>query len=115
MSGKDERKVPEIPRCPTCNGKHDVILKYRDGNVAGWIVPDDDIERFGVPVIISNLFLSDCVPTLSYCLACARMRYQSVGEEFGVRAIKFFNEQIRTGNYITWVRYSELIRREREG
>lgn len=118
LSGKDERKVPKAPRCPECEGIRDFIIKYSEiysvgfnnNNVAGWVLSDTDAKRFGVGVIINIAFSLARVPLISYCVGCKNRNMK-----LSIKAIKFFEEQIRIGNYITWEVYSERNRNERKG
>jgi hypothetical protein len=108
MSGKDERKI-QIPQCPTCGRTHDIVIAYFDAKPAGWIIPDHEVERFNVAVILSRNFSRNCTPVTGYCLTCGALKQDEVRD----KALKFFKEQMRLGNYLTWDEFSELTKHER--
>lgn len=49
MSGKDERKLIEVPACPNCEKVPDYWTLYGDNDdkpVVGWILSDEYLEKY---------------------------------------------------------------------
>ena len=115
MSGKDERKTFRKPRCLTCAGHQDIIVKYGNGVNAGWIISDRDEKWLGVSIVLNTRYTTAHAPKLAFCLDCGTVKNRRAMEELSDKAIEFFTKQIQIGNYITWEIYSERNRNERKG
>lgn len=109
MSGVDERKFPKIPRCLKCGASQDIVLKYNDDRVAGWIVSEKDIKAYGFTVIIADTFCSGYKVVKAGCETCTFLDANIID-----RAIVFFNNKVQTGNYMKWEDFSEALRLERK-
>lgn len=104
MSGIDERKATQLPRCPHCEGFRDIVIEYSGGAIAGWVLHEEEVSRLGVSIVLSDTFSSERTPVLGYCLTCGD-RHRG----FSIEAVKFFNKRMQANSYITWVEYTRGI------
>ena len=103
MSGRDERRIHNIPKCPKCEGSHDIDMCYLNQDIAGWIILEQDREEAGTVVITSEDFNSNLRVVNASCSTCGRL-----DTTIAANAIEYFELEIRAGRYLTWDAWTEM-------
>ena len=103
MSGKDERKSFKVPQCSNCGKRSDIEIRYPNGNVAGWILSEEERIKFDAVVLVNESFHLNLNGIKANCNVCG---YLNV--DIANKAVKFFKKDVQAGKYITWFAWMEM-------
>lgn len=105
MSGRDERRISKIPRCPACGVLNDMIIKYDDNTIAGWIISERLMQKLGGITVLTNTnFNLTRDPVVAECGGC-----NMFDQDVATAALRYFKDKVQRKEYITWDGYVELI------
>lgn len=98
MSGRDERKIYKIPRCPNCGINNDIAIRYSDNSIAGWIISERLMQELGgIAVLTDRSFNSALEPVVVKCCNCIKL-----DENLTAAVLMFFKDKILKNEYMTW-------------